>query len=169
MLEKPLYRCNLDLIRQNFPEELRTMTLWCNWRYQWREPKSGKPGKWTKVPYQSCGLPARSNDRATWSSFDSVADAMAIRGHRFDGVGCFLFPPLVGVDFDKVRNPETGVIEPWAADIISGLSSYTEVSPSGSGLHVWTTGQLSEEARNRSGQIEIYAQGRYFTVTGWKI
>jgi putative DNA primase/helicase len=83
--------------------------------------------------------------------------------------GFYLFPPLVGVDFDKVRDPHTGVIEPWAKEIIAGLDSYSEISPSGTGVHVWTTGQLSEEARNRAGRIEIYQRGRYFTVTGEKL
>jgi putative DNA primase/helicase len=164
---KPDYRCNLDLIQQNFPLELQDTPAWCVWRYQWRDTKNGKPGKWTKVPYQPSGSLAKSNTRSTWSPFSSVSAAYK-RG-KYAGVGFFLFPPLVGVDFDKVRDPLTGKIDSWAQDIITGLDSYAEVSPSGTGVHVWTTGELSPEARNRVGQIEVYQLGRYFTVSGVKL
>ena len=161
---KPPYVCNLCLIEQNFPNELIALKAWCLWRYQWRNPLNGKPGKWTKVPYQPCGAPGKSNDRRTWATFEEAK--AAYRPGKYNGVGFYLFPPLVGVDFDKVRDPQTGIIEPWAQQIIADLNSYSEISPSGTGVHVWTTGQLSEEARNRAGRIEIYQRGRYFTVTG---
>ena len=166
---KPEYHCDLELIRQNFPPELIGTTAWCLWRYQWREPKNGKAGKWTKVPYQPNGAPAKSNTRSTWSSFEVVSARYKHANNKFDGVGFFLFPPLVGVDLDRVRNPKTGVIEQWAQNIINELDSYSEVSPSGTGVHVWTTGELSPDARNRVGQIEVYQLGRYFTVSGGKI
>ncbi|MGC2270526.1 MAG: hypothetical protein WA555_06285 [Candidatus Sulfotelmatobacter sp.] len=150
---RPSYRCDLALIEQNFPAELIATKAWCLWRYLWRDSANGTPGKWTKVPYQPCGALGKSNDRSTWSAFEEVKAAYC--PGRYSGVGFYLFPPLVGVDFDKVREPQTGVIEPWAQDIITSLNSYTEVSPSGTGVHVWTTGQLSDEARIRSSLQKI--------------
>nr|WP_246308266.1 hypothetical protein [Halosimplex rubrum] len=84
-----------------------------------------------------------------------------------DGVG-FVFTdddPIVGVDLDDCRDPETGDVDDAALDIIERLDSYTEISPSGTGYHVLITGELPE-GRNRRGSIELYDTARFFTVTG---
>ena len=62
-------------------------------------------------------------------------------------------------------DPETGEIESWAWEIIEELDSYTEISPSGTGVHILVRGELPE-GRNRKGRFEAYDRGRYFTVTG---
>jgi len=72
------------------------------------------------------------------------------------------------VDRYKCRDPQTGKIEAWARDIIKRLNSYTEVSPSGRGLHIIIKGKLPPGG-NRKGNIEIYSHGRYFTMTGHHI
>ncbi len=72
---------------------------------------------------------------------------------------------LCGVDLDGCLDPETGEIEPWAQEIIEELDSYTEVSPSGTGVHILVKGELPA-GRNRKGRFEAYDRGRYFTVTG---
>src|SRR5206468_7814503 len=84
---------------------------------------------------------------------------------KADGVGIVLGDGLVGVDLDHCRDPETGAIAPWAQTVIATLDSYTEVSPSGTGLHVLLHGESAISGR-RKGPIEMYADGRYFTVTG---
>ena len=73
--------------------------------------------------------------------------------------------PIVGVDLHDCRNPETGEIDDWAASIVETLDSYTEISPSGTGVHVLVIGELPGD-RNRSGDLEIYEPARFFTVTG---
>jgi hypothetical protein len=72
---------------------------------------------------------------------------------------------LCGVDLDKCLDPETGEIESWAQEIVGELSSYTEISPSGTGVHILIRGELPD-SRNRKGRFEVYDRGRYFTVTG---
>jgi putative DNA primase/helicase len=72
---------------------------------------------------------------------------------------------LCGVDLDKCLDPETGEIESWAQEIVGELSSYTEISPSGTGVHVLVRAELPD-GRNRKGQIEMYDHGRYFTMSG---
>jgi hypothetical protein len=73
--------------------------------------------------------------------------------------------PYTGVDLDKCRVPETGTIEPWAQESITALNSYTEISPSGTGLHIIVQGQLPP-GRRRKGQTEVYDSDPYFTMTG---
>ena len=57
------------------------------------------------------------------------------------------------------------VLEPWAAEIVTKLNTCTEVSPSGEGLKLFARGKLPGSGKKRA-QIEMYDQGRYFTVTG---
>jgi primase-polymerase (primpol)-like protein len=91
----------------------------------------------------------------------------ACKEHGYGGIG-FVFTPeddLCGVDLDGCLDPETGEIEGWAQEIIEELDSYTEISPSGTGVHVLVRGTLPA-GRNRKGRFEAYDRGRYFTVTG---
>jgi putative DNA primase/helicase len=83
------------------------------------------------------------------------------------GVG-FVFTeddPFAGIDIDKCRDAETGEIEPWASKIVAAFDSYTEVSPSGTGLHIFVKATLPGP-NNRKGPLEMYESGRYFTLTG---
>jgi putative DNA primase/helicase len=118
-----------------------------------------------KVPHNpNTGHRASSTDPGTWGTFEQACAALATG--RYDGLGFVLGDGIAGVDLDKCRNPHTGEIAPWALAIIERLDSYTEASPSGTGVHVivrvdptWTCGR-------KSGGIEIYTHSRYFTVTG---
>lgn len=48
---------------------------------------------------------------------------------------------------------------------VAALNSYTEYSPSQTGLHILTQARLPEGGRRRE-NTEIYDVGRYFTLTG---
>jgi primase-polymerase (primpol)-like protein len=72
---------------------------------------------------------------------------------------------IVGIDLDHCRDPKTGKIEPWAQDIIETVDSYTELSPSGTGIRIFVTANFRSSI-NRKGGVEIYSTGRYLTVTG---
>lgn len=114
------------------------------------------------------GKPASSVNPKTWGSYDeAVSEAVHLKlNPKIIGVG-FVFTdedPYVGVDLDKCVDRE-GNIEEWAVNIIETLDSYTEISPSGSGLHVLIKGQIPG-SRNRTGHLEMYSRARYFTVTG---
>lgn len=76
--------------------------------------------------------------------------------------------PIVRVDVDDRRDPDTGAVESPAGDIIARLDSSIEVSPSGTGFHVLVNGELPE-GRNRRGSVELYDSARYFTVTGRRV
>ena len=45
------------------------------------------------------------------------------------------------------------------------MDSYTEISPSGKGVHIFVKGELPPKGR-KHGDIEMYDSGRFFTVTG---
>lgn len=146
------------LIEVNIPAELKLYRQWVVWRYEVRD----KP---TKVPYQADGLQASSTDASTWSNFETIYNAYLDGG--YDGIGFVVTPTdkFCGVDLDHCRNSETGEIEQWARDIVNNLNSYTEITPSMEGIRVWLKGKIPPGG-NRKGKIEIYEQGRYFTITG---
>src|SRR5579864_3899506 len=142
----------------NIPSELRDRKQWVVWKHD-------------KVPYnpRSHDL-ASTKDPSTWSSFGDAVTAC--HNGMFKGIG-FVFTaadPFVGVDLDHCRNPDTGAIEPWAKSIVDPLDSYTEISQSGTGLHVFVKGNLPGKKRKKSvpggGALEMYDSGRYFTMTG---
>jgi len=134
------------------------------WRWEERN------GNWDKPPYQPNGRPAKTNDPATWVSFEAAV--AALEGGRFDGVGFVLTAddPYAMVDLDHCVDLDSGVIEAWAVNIIDQLRSYTEITPSGVGLRVIVKGILSPGRRKRGmgsgGGVELYDQLRYMTMTG---
>jgi len=100
----------------------------------------------------------------TWSTYRHVCYAR--RRLRSDGIG-FVFTtkdPFCGIDLDRCR-ALNGKIESEAQTVIERLASYTELSPSGTGIHVLVKAKLGGPGR-RSGKVEIYDSGRYLTVTG---
>ena len=139
---------------------MRDLRQWLVWRSEERD------GKQTKIPYSPLtGQRASSTTPDTWSGYEEAVKAA--REHGYGGVG-FVFTPednLCGVDLDGCLNAETKKIEPWAQDVIEALDSYTEISPSGTGVHILVRGELPA-GRNRKGRFEAYDRGRYFTVTG---
>jgi hypothetical protein len=142
----------------NFPAELRALPQWVTWKYETRGDKQ------TKVPYNpSTHRRASSTDASTWSDYTTAVSVLSTRG--YSGVGFMFAPPYVGIDLDRCRDLNTGVVEPWAAAIVNELNSYVEVSPSGTGLHSIINGSIPSGG-NRRGRIEMYSGGRYFTVTG---
>ena len=142
------------------PERLRERDQWVCWR---EEDRDGKP---TKIPVTpGAGGFASATESETWAGFEAALDYTETE--HADGVG-FVFTdddPIVGVDLDDCRDPETGDVDDAALDIIARLDSYTEVSPSGTGYHVLIRGELPE-GRNRRGGVELYDTARFFTVTG---
>ncbi|WP_396613995.1 hypothetical protein ACH9L7_19550 (plasmid) [Haloferax sp. S1W] len=149
--------------QEDLPPELVERDQWVCWRSEKRD------GKQTKIPViPGEGSFASSTDSDTWSDFKTSLDF--VTNGRADGIG-FVFTaedPIVGVDLDDCRDPETGDVDDDAQDIIDRLDSYTEISPSGIGYHVLINGDLPE-GRNRRGHIELYDTARFFTVTGDRV
>jgi putative DNA primase/helicase len=144
---------------ENVPAELRARPAWVVWRHEERD------GKATKVPYRptSPDVRASATDMLTWGTFAEALTACE-RGEA-DGVG-FVFSsgdPYCGVDLDGCRDPKTGEIERWARKIVAALDAYSEISPSGTGIHVIVRGKAPNRRR---GPVEVYSSERYFCVTG---
>ncbi len=155
----------------NIPADLQELRQWVLWRYVWKVDDSTGRSEWAKLPCQTDGRAAKSNDPQTWATFKDALSAWDSARSSFDGLG-FMFTPesgVVGVDVDNcVETGEDGEprISSVGARVIELLDSYTELSPSGSGIHVLVRAELSEALKDSKTGIEIYNKGRYFTVTG---
>ncbi|HAG12063.1 MAG TPA: hypothetical protein DCK76_12015 [Desulfotomaculum sp.] len=147
---------------ENSPIELRQIAQWVCYK---TKPKDN--GKTDKIPYNpKTGRMASTINSKTWGTFDQALTTSK-NGGGYAGIGFVVTPDIriIGIDLDGCRNKETGVIELWAQDIINQLSSYTEVSPSGTGIRIFTRGTINLPGR-RKGKIECYNSGRFLTVTG---
>ncbi len=116
-----------------------------------------------KLPWSTNGKMADITNPDSWSSFDRAFSVLQ-KNRNYKGLGFVLGSGFFGIDLDHVID-ENGVIEPWAEEIINKMDSYTELSPSGTGIHIYARGKLPPKDR-KNGKVEMYDEKRYFTVTG---
>ena len=153
----------MALIKESIPELLKQKSNWVCW---------GIRDAPTKSPFNPVSLlsgkpsPAKAGVRETWGDYQTALECVSRGlargiGYEFDG------GDIYGVDLDRVID-KYGALDPEAQEIVNTLCSYTEVSPSGTGLHIFVLapGVEIERHRKKDHFIEIYNDGRYFTVTG---
>jgi hypothetical protein len=166
----------------HLPQALLPLTQemrWLIWRWEERTTKDGEV-KLTKPPFQS-RYPerhARSDDATTWGSYsDAVA---AVQSGVADGIGfALLGANISAIDLDHCRDPETGAIAQWAAEICEQVtkdSGYIEVTVSGTGLRVIMRDsgpELHRRIANSSAPgagTELYRNtARYITISGLEL
>jgi putative DNA primase/helicase len=140
---------------EGIPEELRVRPQWVVWKAVGEKPD--------KVPYSAMtGRRASSTDLLTWSTFQEALEAY--ENGEYAGLG-FVFSsadPYTGIDLDDCVNAD-GEIALWALEIARYFDSYTELSATGTGLHVIVRGEVPNR---RKGEVEVYSSKRFFTVTG---
>ena len=151
------------------PKELQERKQWICWKYE-QKPGREKP---TKVPYNPVtGFRASSTDASTWTDYETAKKAMG----NYSGLG-FVFSkddPYIGIDLDHVLDKDKNFTYKDAQSIHDYTDSYTEISPSGTGIHIIGKAKLHPEAAHKvevneakgTCEKEIYDQGRFFTVTG---
>ena len=144
------------------PAEMKAADRWVVWLAVEKQRRDGGI-QLTKEPRQAINvnLKASSTNAATWSDFQTAM--AAVKSGNAHGVGFVLGDGWAGVDIDDAVTADHEVTEE-AASVIDRLRSYTERSPSKTGLHVIVHGDVPEG--RRFGKVEIYANARYFTVTG---
>lgn len=140
---------------ENIPFEMTVQPRWILWDYRQRE------GQWVKVPLKINGKPAKVNDPSTWSTFDEALDAY--RFGDYSGIGIVLDGSgLACIDLDKCIDGDGGYTD-QAQEVLNALDTYTEVSASGRGLHLFVD---SPRRGNFTKPFEFYTGLRYIAVTG---
>lgn len=144
------------LLAERFSHVLQELQPYPNF-VTWTRTKDNK-----KIPLNpTTGRAASTIDSATWTPIDQALDEL--RKGRGISIG-FVFAEndsFTGIDIDHcvLKND----LSPQASEIITLLDSYTELSPSHTGLHIIVKGSIPDGRRKDS--IEIYSTGRYFTLT----
>lgn len=156
------------------PAELKSLRRWVLWKNGVRD---GKP---TKIPIRADnGFEAKANESGTWTTFEDAKEAFE-KGQG-EGIGFVFYRTdnLCGIDLDHCIGPD-GEIDAWAQEYARRLDSYTEISPSGTGLHVLCRGVIPVTSEADGGKnkkfkgdgyrpdagVEMYSNGHYLTVTG---
>lgn len=176
-----------DIQWENAPEEARKRKIWLVWR-----AVPTDDGKIDKVPWRTDGA-----GRLAWSNplnritFDEARELYLAgqklperNGRHFAGVG-FIVPErsddgvnLVVHDLDDAI--EDGKISDGALDILHRINSYSELSPSGRGIHTISLsgglngkpnlGRKDNQPLKYNGQsIEVFVRNHFVTFTGWRI
>lgn len=169
------YRC-MDKKNQKSDMEFDYSTIskfmqehgkFCLWKL---EMKSGK-GKPDKIPYQLNGKRADATNPQHYASFEEIVEVFAKGGYAGVGVGCFKPLRLVDVDDCVVDR----MLDERGQDIMDTLDSYTELSPSSNGIHIFVLADgFSYDTEkyyinNRNTHVEVYSPdvtGKFLTLTG---
>lgn len=146
------------------PAELKKLPNWVCWRAAEEVNRATGEVVRRKLPFQINGRGADASNPRTWNTFEAVCAA-----NGFDGVGFEITSPYFGVDLDHVID-ENGKLDPEAAQVVNLMNSYTELSMSGTGLHIICKGTLPDHLCKRKlpgdRAFELYHEKRYFIVTG---
>jgi hypothetical protein len=134
------------------PTELRALP-WVVWR--------------SKIPYRvrDPRRRASSTDPTTWASFDEAVGLASRPTMPVDGIGVVLTleAGVTCLDLDHVIEVD-GSLDRRAQTIVERCHSWTEISPSGSGVHVFVRGRVPHALKGE--HLEIYSTARFICVTG---
>jgi primase-polymerase (primpol)-like protein len=143
-------RCRVQSHRKPFPQELTDRRRWIRYSR-------------SKIPLTIWNDCAKVNDATSWAYYEHAKDSQAGvgMGFVFNGDG------IIGIDLDNAF--ADGKLKDWAQAIVAVFAdTYIELSPSGNGIHIIAKATLFSGRRFQVGDggVEIYATGRYFTMTG---
>lgn len=161
------------------PTQLSAQPYWSLWAG--RLKKDGL--KWDKVP-KSTQQPGRNisvNTPEQWGDFDSAVKALQSARIQSPatpyGLGLLLTnnQALTVVDIDNAFEEDGKTLKPAPREWVKQFASYTEISPSGKGLHVFFTGHWASDWVNHNVGagvgLEVYSgnSARFITVTGQRL
>ena len=177
----------------NLPKELealRERRVWICYPMIWNPTKHSGVGGYDKPPINPYTLLNGSTDKAeSLATCDEAAAQIGktarVRAKGYDelvetpvvGVGIALSGTgICGVDFDNVIDMENQTITREVSAILKMLNTYTELSPSGKGVHALFLGKLPDNVKHIAGgkrdvwgtykaEYQLFDSG-YLTVSG---
>ena len=180
------------------PEGVTELDVWVTWILDgvgrkrpiapWQNGHA-YPAKWSSDLDEEDQPQTDYETASRWAEFDLADAGLALPDDaRSDGLELGIILPhnrdddpesrLALIDWDDVRDPETGAIHPVAADFINRYGGYVEISTSGEGLHQFVEGGLRKRGKfiapiddepfvgDDEPQVEIYDGGRHVAMTG---
>lgn len=135
------------------PQHIKDTGQFCCWRYEFRK------GKKTKVPYNPItGRKCQVDKPETFVDYQTAVNAVA----NYDGIGIRVNGRIFAIDLDHCI--VNGELLPWAKEIVELFKdTYIEISPSGTGLHIFgllAEGYVYDKISNyiKKGNVEIYIE-----------
>lgn len=161
-----------NITLRNIPSELKMNGLWCGWRLTDKG----------KEPFNlATGYHAKSNDESTFSTYpvllNNIHKYLKFENNKqVGGIGLGIFRGYSAIDIDHCID-ENGTISEMARDIIDFCQSYTEYSPSGTGIRIIFKTQVRIDKdvyyiKNSNNNLEIYISNntnKFVTITGNKL
>ncbi|HOY61568.1 MAG TPA: DUF3987 domain-containing protein [bacterium] len=145
----------------NIPHEMRLFKQWIVWKYE--DTGRLKPDK---IPYivNGGGKKASVSNPKTWVAFDDAVAFLETNYNVYNGLGFVLTynDPYVFIDLDDASSNKQ--FQATQIQIDKACKTYSELSPSGKGLHIIGIGGVPS-GRKKS-YVEIYSSGRFMTMTG---
>lgn len=146
---------------QRLPEEMR-------WARQWFV---AGPDKSPYTAGKNGLFRASVTNPAHYMDFETAC-AWARHAGAYVGFALHEQDPYTCIDLDVKDKDNCDKPELWTDQatlnrywqIVQGLQSYTELSRSGKGLHIWVRGKIGVGRRHKG--IEIYSQERFIICTG---
>ena len=185
---------NKERILENIPKEIKENGLFCLWKYSKRGENLTKPPinpnfylKESKSYQIKEEYYSKSNDKTRFNHLDKV---LPLTSSKY-GIGFGIFDTFGAIDLDHCLNEEGKIIQDdfskIVIDIVKKLNTYTEKSPSGTGLHlyfkikgmkmspeeyskIYYTNKRMNKETNQG--LEIYLSGmtkKFLTITGDKL
>lgn len=158
----------------DIPQELKLMDQWLLYRLVWDEEKGKHVKKPTRWQMGKNGSIDASFKKQWLRSYNEVARQYMQRDghtHQIDGIG-FGFDGqhrVKGIDLDGCLKNGSEKLAGNFKKIVDGVPSWTEVSASGKGLHIFYIDPNEAEETgytNKEKGVEFYSGGRYFAMTG---
>lgn len=159
--------------------EINDLQHWVTWKRQGDH----------KPPFNADGS-ADVTDNRTWITRHAAIKHCQDTG-SFEGVGLVMGPignglSIGGIDVDLCDDESTGELFAWAQELVNCLETYTELSPSGNGIHilfVYRSERIDEFSKalgvskdgivfndgtrrgNKASEIAVFFTNKYLTVT----
>src|SRR5450759_2036780 len=172
----------VKVMPENVPKSLQELKMWTVWKSI--DKKDGK--KPSKVPHYNHYNENTGKSEARLAdlhnpnhlmTFEEAIKMLTANGSKFSGIQLVLdFDKelgedenrLIGVDLDDVLTPD-GDIKPEILEVIKMFNSYTEFSPSKTGIRIFCYGKFPLDGGVKQGHFEIYQCDKLLTITGERI
>lgn len=162
----PTAKTVFPLVPEKIPAQLTEIPQWVGYHLLAKE--NAKTDKIPKNPHT--GGNAAVTYPGTWADFMTALD-FAYHTPDVDGIALVLTgqDKLVVVDIDDCVQDD-GTLTDFAQEVVTLLDSYSEISPSGRGIHIYLFADMpGERHRSQSHGIELYDANRFMTVTGYHL
>lgn len=155
------------ILRRNVPQEVRKLKHFVIFKYAPPRKEGGKPAK---IPYYADNRPRKENhgsgaDRDRLVGFANALRAFQeVKGAAGIGLATLNDSNLTIVDIDRCVSDD-GTVNKLAQELLS-WGTYTEFSPSGTGLRMIFSRNMGTNAKNNDVGLELFCTKGYATITG---